>query len=740
MSAPVDLVIGGMTCAACANRVEKRLNRLDGVTATVNYATETAHVVFDGAPVPAEELVAQVERAGYTARVPEPPKAEPEPDSSPDDPVRPLRTRLIVSALLSVPVIAMAMVPALQFTYWQWASLTLAAPVAVWGALPFHTAAWKNLRLGSATMDTLVSMGVAAAFLWSLYTLFFGTAGEPGMTHPFELTVARTDGTSAVYLEVAAGVTTFILAGRYFEARSKRRAGAALRALLELGSKDVTVLRDGAERPVPVTDLAVGDLFLVRPGEKIATDGTVEEGTSAVDQSMLTGESVPVEVGPGDAVTGATVNAGGRLVVRATRVGSDTRLAQMARLVEEAQNGKAEVQRLADRVSGVFVPIVIALAVATLGVWIGVGGPVSAAFTAAVAVLIIACPCALGLATPMALMVGTGRGARMGILIKGPEVLETTRGIDTIVLDKTGTVTTGRMSLTGVFTAPGQDEDEVLRLAGTLENASEHPIARAVAEAALARSAGPGRVEDFANIEGRGVQGVVDGHTVLVGRASLLAERSQELPAELQDAKAAAEAEGGTAVAVGWDGRARAVLVVSDTVKPTSARAVEQFRDLGLTPILLTGDNEAAARAVAARVGITEVIAEVLPEDKAAVVERLQAQGRTVAMVGDGVNDAAALARADLGLSMGTGTDAAIEASDLTLVRGDLGSAADAIRLSRATLATIKGNLFWAFAYNTAALPLAAAGLLNPMIAGAAMAFSSAFVVANSQRLHRFGR
>jgi Cu+-exporting ATPase len=735
----VELAIGGMTCASCANRIERKLNKLDGVTASVNYATEKARVEAPAGVDPAV-LVAEVEAAGYTAELPRPAAAR---ENADDDATRPLRNRLVTSAVLAVPVITLAMVPALQFSYWQWISLALAGPVVTWAAWPFHRAAWANLRHATATMDTLISMGVLAAFTWSVYALLFGTAGVPGMVHPFELTISPSDGAGNIYLEVAAGVTTFILAGRYFEARSKRRAGAALRALLELGAKDVAVLRDGTEVHIPTGQLAVGDRFVVRPGEKIATDGVVDEGTSAVDASMLTGESVPVEVGPGDAVVGATVNAGGRLVVRATRVGSDTQLAQMAKLVEDAQNGKAAVQRLADRISGVFVPIVIALAAATLGFWLGTGAGAAAAFTAAVAVLIIACPCALGLATPTALLVGTGRGAQLGILIKGPEVLESTRRVDTVVLDKTGTVTTGRMALVAVHTADAVDEDsvdedEVLRLAGALEDASEHPIAAAVARGARERIGALPAVEGFTNVEGLGVQGIVDGHAVVVGRPALLEQWSQPLGDDLAARVTAAQEEGRTAIAVAWDGAARAVLVVADTVKPTSAAAIAQLRALGLTPVLLTGDNSAAAHSVAAEVGIDEVIAEVLPADKVDVVKKLQDKGKVVAMVGDGVNDAAALAQADLGLSIGTGTDVAIEASDITLVRGDLRAAADAIRLSRRTLATIKGNLFWAFAYNVAALPLAAAGLLNPMLAGAAMAFSSAFVVANSLRLRRF--
>ncbi|MEJ7844659.1 MAG: heavy metal translocating P-type ATPase [Acidimicrobiales bacterium] len=742
---PVELAVGGMTCASCAMRIEKKLNRIDGVTATVNYATEAATV---RAPegVTTDELIAAIESAGYTARVPRPAGRSSDADADEDDvdPTRPLRNRLLLSFVLSVPVVAMGMIPALQFTNWQWLSLTLAAPVALWGAAPFHRAAWANVRHGSATMDTLISVGVLAALGWSLYALFVGDAGVAGMTHAFSLALERRDGGDDIYLEVAAAVTVFILAGRFFEARARRRSGAALKALLELGAKDVAVLRDGAELRVPVEELVVGDHFVVRPGEKLATDGVVIEGTSAIDASLLTGESVPVEVGPGDAVTGATVNAGGRLVIEATRVGADTALARIGRLVTDAQSGKADVQRLADRVSAVFVPVVITLAAATLGFWLVAGPSASLAFTATVAVLIIACPCALGLATPTALLVGTGRGAQLGILIKGPEVLESTRKVDTIVLDKTGTVTTGRMALLDVVVADGEDEAEVLRLAGAVEDAAEHPIAKAVADAARERFGSLPAVDGFAATRGLGVHGVVDGHTVVAGRRRFLTDEwDLEVPDSLGAALDEAETAGRTAVLVGWDGAARAVLVVADKVKPTSAEAVAMLRELGLRPVLLTGDNTRAARAVAAQVGIDpdrgdEVIAEVLPEDKVDVIARLQAEGRVVAMVGDGVNDAAALATADLGLAMGTGTDAAIEASDLTLVRGDLRSAADAIRLARRTLRTIKGNLFWAFAYNVAALPLAASGYLSPMIAGAAMAASSVFVVTNSLRLATF--
>jgi len=738
----IELSIGGMTCASCAARIEKKLNKLDGVSASVNYATEKAKVTYGGSVAPAD-LVGTVEATGYTATQPVDPAADGDAQSRPveADEAAPLRLRLLVSLVLAVPVVVMSMVPMLQFTNWQWLALTLASPVVVWGALPFHRAAWANARHGAATMDTLISVGVSAAYLWSLWALFVGDAGMPGMRMSFSLLPEAGVGANHIYLEVASAVTVFILSGRYFEARAKKRSGAALRALLDMGAKDVAVLRDGTEVRIPTAQLTVSDVFIVRPGEKVATDGVVVEGSSAVDASMLTGESVPVEVRPGEEVIGATVNVGGRLLVRATRIGADTQLAQMARLVEDAQNGKAQVQRLADRVSAIFVPVVIGLALLTLGAWLLTGNPVTAAFTAAVAVLIIACPCALGLATPTALMVGTGRGAQLGILIKGPQVLESTQRVDTIVLDKTGTITTGRMSVAGVHPGAPESSDELLRLAGALEVASEHPIAQAIATAARASGAPLPPVEEFVNHDGRGVTGVVDGHAVLVGRRSWLAQEwSLPAPSGLATVAEEAEAQGTTPVWVAWDGVVRGVIVVADTIKDTSAAAIAQFRELGLRPVLLTGDNRRAARSVAAQVGIEpdDVIAEVLPAGKVAAITDLQANGATVAMVGDGVNDAAALAQADLGLAMGTGSDVAIEASDLTLVHGDLRAAADAIRLSRSTLKTIKGNLFWAFAYNVAALPLAALGLLNPLIAGAAMAFSSVFVVTNSLRLRRF--
>jgi len=734
----VELPITGMTCASCAARVEKRLNRLEGVAATVNYATETATVDFDPSRVAPEGLVEAVEAAGYGAQLPA--AAGAADDAAAEiDPSAPLRRRLIASAALSAPVLAMSMVPALQFDNWQWLALQLATPVVLWGAWPFHRAAWVNLRHGAATMDTLISVGTLAAWGWSLVALFLLGAGDPGMRMGFDLVVDPGAAADHIYLEVAAVVTTFLLAGRYFETRAKRRAGTALRALLELGAKEASVLGPGGEeRRVPVEALGPGDRFVVRPGERIATDGIVEEGSSAVDASLLTGESVPVEVGPGDTVAGATINAGGRLVVRATRVGADTALAQIGRLVTRAQSGKAPVQRLADRISAVFVPVVIALSAATLGFWLANGAGPTFAFTAAVAVLIIACPCALGLATPTALLVGTGRGAQMGILITGPEILESTRRVDTILLDKTGTVTTGEMALTTVIAAGGEDRAEILRRAGALEDGSEHPIARAIARAARAELGALPAPEGFANREGLGVEGMVEGHPVVIGRPALMAEWGLVLDAPLTGALEAAHAQGRTAVAVAWDGAVRGLLVVADTIKPSSPEAVARLRDLGLHPVLLTGDTTGAARAVAAEAGIDEVIAEVLPGGKADVVRRIQAEGRVVAMVGDGVNDAPALAQADLGLAIGTGTDVAIEASDLTLVSGDLRGAVDAIRLSRRTLGTIRGNLFWAFAYNVAAIPLAAAGYLNPLVAGAAMALSSVFVVSNSLRLRRF--
>jgi Cu+-exporting ATPase len=738
-----------MTCASCAARIEKKLNKMPGVTASVNYATEKAKVRFGDDLDPAD-LVATVEATGYTATLPSPPSSDAPQDATQaakDAEDAAWRQRLVVSAVLTLPVLLLSMVPPLQFDNWQWLSLSLASPVVVWGALPFHRAAWANLRHRAATMDTLISVGVGAAWLWSLWALFFTHAGMTGMRMPFDLLPSRSGGSAEphIYLEVAAAVTTFIVAGRYFEARAKRTSGAALRALLNLGAKDVAVLRDGPagqhEVRMPIGQLSVDDLFVVRPGEKVATDGVVATGTSAVDASMLTGESVPVEVGPGDPVVGATVNAGGRLVVRATRIGSDTQLAQMARLVEDAQNGKAEVQRLADRVSAVFVPIVIGLSVVTLVGWLLSGSSVTAAFTAAVAVLIIACPCALGLATPTALLVGTGRGAQLGILIKGPQILESTRRIDTIVLDKTGTVTTGHMGVVSVHAAAGESPHDVLEIAGALESASEHPIARAIARHALDTVGPPGDVADFTNHGGQGVTGLVKDRVAMAGRHHWLVDQwSLQTPPDLQAASDSAEAEGRTPVWIGWDGLFRAVIVVSDTVKESSAQAIAELRALGLRPVLLTGDNARAAKAVAEQVGVAseDVFAEVLPADKVDVVKRLQDEGAVVAMVGDGVNDAAALAQADLGLAMGTGTDVAIEASDLTLVSGDLRAAPDAIRLARATLRTIQGNLFWAFAYNVAALPLAAFGLLNPLIAGAAMAFSSVFVVSNSLRLRRF--
>lgn len=735
MTSTVDLEIEGMTCSSCAARIEKKLNRMPGVEATVNYATEKAHVVLPvGTSV--DDAIAVVQATGYAATLPAPSGGD---DRVAMDDVAALRRRVIITAILSIPVVAMAMVPVLQFDYWQWVSLALATPVVTWGAYPFHRAAWVNARHGAATMDTLVSVGVTAAYAWSVYALVWGGAGVPDMRMPFTFLPHEDSSGPEIYLEVAAGVTVFILLGRYFEAKAKARSSDALRALAALGAKDAAVLRDGVEVRVPITDLRVGDLFVVRPGEQIATDGAVVEGASAVDASMVTGEPVPVEVTVDDAVVGATVNVSGRLVVQATRVGSDTQLARITALVEQAQSGKAPVQRLADRVASVFVPIVMVLALLTLIGWILTTGDVQMAFTAAVAVLIIACPCALGLATPTALLVGTGRGAQLGILIKGPQVLESTRLVDTIVLDKTGTITTGRMAMVDVVAAPGVDTGDLLRWVGSLEDSSEHPIAVAVAAGAREMVGDLRPVESFQSSGGRGVQGVVDAVSVVAGRPEwLTSEWSLSAPVELAEARREQESHGRSVVMVAADGVIVGLVSVADAVKPTSVQAITELRGLGLRPVLLTGDHEAAARSVAAEVGIDDVIAGVLPEEKVATVERLQESGAIVAMVGDGVNDAAALAQADLGMAMGTGTDVAIEAADLTLVRGDLRSAVDGLRLSRRTLAIIKGNLFWAFAYNAAAIPLAMAGLLNPLVAGAAMAFSSVFVVSNSLRLRRF--
>jgi Cu+-exporting ATPase len=738
-TADLDLALTGMTCAACARRIEKAINKVEGATGTVNFALETAKVYLSGPELTPQVVIDAIEAAGYGARDvtirPEAPPAAPDAAEA-IDPARTLRDRLTICGLLTLPVLLLAMVPVFQFTYWQWISLTLAAPVIVWGALPFHINAWKNLRHGAATMDTLISLGVIAAFAWSMWALLWGGAGMPGMTMTLKL--IGEPGTNEIYLEVAAVLTTAILAGRYFEARAKRQSGAALRALLDLGAKDVAVLRGGTEVRLPVEQLAVGMRFVVRPGEKVATDGVIVEGMSAIDASLLTGESVPQEVTVGETVAGATVNVSGRIVVEATRVGADTHLAQITKLVTEAQNGKAAVQRLADKVAGVFVPIVIAIALATLATWLILGRDPEVAFSAAVAVLIIACPCALGLATPTALLVGTGRGAQLGILIKGPEVLETVRHIDTVVLDKTGTVTTGAMAVAAVVVADGLDQATFLRYTGSLESGSEHPVARAIVAEATTRGATIDPPSDFVAVAGRGVRGTIDGVVVVAGKPAWVIDEGYPLTAQLSEAVAEAERQGASTTVVGWDGTARGVLLVADQPKATSRQAIAEIKALGLKPILLTGDHAAAARAIGQSVGIDEVIADVLPAEKLAVIKRLQDGGARVAMVGDGINDAAALAQADLGLSMGTGTDAAIEASDLTLVRGDLRTVPDAIRLSAATLRTIKANLFWAFAYNAAAIPLAALGLLNPLIAGVAMALSSIFVVTNSLRLRRF--
>ncbi|GAA1775807.1 heavy metal translocating P-type ATPase [Agromyces lapidis] len=778
----IDLDIEGMTCASCVGRVEKRLGRLDGVEAAVNLATERARVTFPTS-TSIEALVEAVKQAGYAATpVEQADAAAPAPHAAPvpfvgssaepavsagvvpgaspsaadgglapggarasgngREASDPLMTRLIVSAVLTLPVVVIAMVPAFQFTYWQWLSLTLAAPVVVWGGWPFHRAAWQNLRHGALTMDTLVSLGTLTAFAWSLWSLFFGHAGMPGMTHEWSFGVRGTPG-GDIYLEVAAGVITILLLGRVLEAKSKRRAGKSLRTLLELAPREVSVLRAAAGTPehaadaevrVPISALRPGDRFVVRPGERIAADGVVADGEASVDESMLTGEPAPVDVAAGTAVTAATIVHGGSIVVTATRVGADTRLAQIARLVEDAQLGKSRAQRLADRISAVFVPIVIAIAVGTAIVWIATGSPVEQAITAAVAVLVIACPCALGLATPMAILVGTGRGAERGILITGPETLDRTAGIDTILLDKTGTLTTGRMRLGEVTPTAGTDASIALGVAAALERRSEHPIARAVVDGAAERGVSVPEAQEFRAHAGLGVTATVDGARAAVGRPAFLEGLGMTLPAALAERVAASDA---TAVGVGWDGQVRALLEVGDSIRPGAREAVDRLRAQGLEPILLTGDARRPAERVAAELGIDRVHAEVSPEGKLAAVTELQAAGRKTAMVGDGVNDAAALAAADLGIAMGGGTDAAASASDLALTRDEPGAIPDAISLARATLGTIRGNLFWAFAYNVAAIPLAAAGFLNPMIAGAAMAFSSIFVVLNSLRLRR---
>ena len=726
----VDLDITGMTCASCAARVEKKLNRMPGVIATVNYGTDRAHIALpEGTSI--DDANATIEATGYTAQRP---RVEFDREHAHDDPeLRDLRRRVTISAILTAPVVALAMIPPLQFDYWQWISLALAAPVVAWGALPFHRAAWTNLRHGAATMDTLVSLGVGAAFMWSLYALFLGGAGDPGMRMSFHVLPSQGTGNSEIYLEVAAAVTTFILLGRYFEIRAKSRSSRALTTLLSLGAKDVAVVSDGRERTIAIDELAVGDHFLVRPGEKVATDGRVINGESSVDISLLTGEPMPVEVGPGDAVVGAGINTSGRLVVQATRVGVDTQLARIASLVEDAQTKKAPVQRLADRISAIFVPIVIVLALATVVGWSITGADLAFAFTAGVAVLIIACPCALGLATPTALLVGTGRGAQIGIVIRGPEILESTRKVDSIVLDKTGTLTQGRMSVVDALIEA--DRPDTYELTAAVETASEHPIGRAFAAATNEIRT----VEAFSSTQGQGVRGVVDGSTVVTGRPNwLVQEWSISIPPTARDWIDDQRERGRTVVATAVDGSFGGAFAVADAVKDSSAEAVSEIKELVAEPMLVTGDNAHSAQAVADQLGIGSVVADVLPESKIAVVRDLQAQGKCVAMVGDGVNDAAALAQADLGIAMGSGSDVAIEASDITLVRSDPRSIVDAIRLSRRTLSTIKGNLFWAFAYNIAAIPLAVAGLLNPMIAGAAMAFSSVFVVGNSLRLRRF--